>query len=66
MRCKNPCCNILKIKKCEKNKDISMIQQAINHYEHGVKYDIFSEPVTTYAKLAIEALKEKLEILEGK
>ncbi len=60
MRCKTPCCNILKIKKCEKNKDISMIQQAINHYEYGVKCDIFSEPVTTYAKLAIEALKNQI------
>lgn len=52
MRRKTPC--------CEKNKDISMIQQAINHYEYGVKCDIFSEPVTTYAKLAIEALKKQI------
>ena len=36
-----------------------LVEQAISHFEHGVSHDIFSEPVTTYAKLAIEALKKE-------
>lgn len=37
-----------------------MIQEAINHYEYGVSHDIFSEPVTTYAKLSVAALKKQM------
>lgn len=37
------------------------IQDAINHFQYGIDHDIFSEPVTTYAKLAIEALKRRLK-----
>lgn len=36
-----------------------LVKQAISHFLYGVSHDIFSEPVTTYAKLAIEALKKK-------
>ena len=36
-----------------------LVKQAISHFEYGVSHDIFSEPVTTYAKLAIEALKKE-------
>ena len=36
-----------------------LIKQAISHFSYGVSHDIFSEPVTTYAKLAIEALKKE-------
>lgn len=36
-----------------------LVQQAISHFWYGVSHDIFSEPVTTYAKLAIEALKKE-------
>jgi hypothetical protein len=32
-------------------------EDAINHFEYGVSHDIFSEPVTTYAKMAIAALR---------
>ena len=32
------------------------IEEAINHFKYGITHDIFSEPVTTYAKLAVEAL----------
>ena len=39
-----------------------MIEQAISHFLYGVSHDIFSEPVTTYAKLAIEALEKEKEI----
>lgn len=38
-----------------------MVKQAISHFEYGVSHDIFSEPVTTYAKLAIEALEKEKE-----
>lgn len=41
-------------KKSEKIKD------AIRHFEYGISHDIFSEPVTSYAKLAIESLKKEL------
>ena len=34
------------------------VKQAISHFRYGVSHDIFSEPVTTYAKLAIEALEK--------
>ena len=36
-----------------------LVKQAISHFRYGVSHDIFSEPVTTYAKLAIEALKKE-------
>lgn len=35
------------------------IEKAIDHYQYGISHDIFSEPVTTYAILAITALREK-------
>ena len=38
-----------------------LVKQAISHFRHGVSHDIFSEPVTTYAKLAIEALKKEID-----
>ena len=38
-------------------EDVS-IQDAINHFKYGVSHNIFSEPVTSYAKLAIKALKQ--------
>ena len=38
-------------------EDIS-INDAINHFKYGISHDIFSEPVTSYAKLAIKALKK--------
>ena len=36
-----------------------LVEQAVSHFWYGISHDIFSEPVTTYAKLAIEALKKK-------
>ena len=38
-----------------------LVKQAILHFRHGVSHDIFSEPVTTYAKLAIEALIKEID-----
>ena len=40
-----------------KAKKVS-IEDAINHFEYGISHDIFSEPVTSYAKLAVEALEK--------
>lgn len=37
------------------------IKEAIAYYEQGINQDIFSEPVITYAKLAVEALKKELD-----
>ena len=39
-----------------------LVKQAISHFRYGVSHDIFSEPVTTYAKLAIEALKKANDV----
>lgn len=36
------------------------IQDAINHYKYGISHDIFSEPVTSYAKMAAEALEKQI------
>lgn len=36
-----------------------LVKQAISHFWYGVSHDIFSEPVTTYAKLAIDALEKE-------
>ncbi len=33
-------------------------QEAIKHYRYGITHDIYKEPVTTYAKLSIQALEE--------
>ena len=37
----------------------NLVKQAISHFWYGVSHDIFSEPVKTYAKLAIEALEKE-------
>ena len=37
-----------------------LVKQAISHFWYGVSHNIFSEPVTTYAKLAIEALEKQI------
>ena len=31
-------------------------KEAIKYYEYGITHDIFKEPVTSYARLAIESL----------
>ncbi len=36
------------------------IESAINHFNHGVTHDIFREPVTSYAKMAVEALEKQI------
>lgn len=41
-------------------RDYISIEDAITHFKHGITHDIFSEPVTTYAKMAIEALEKQV------
>jgi hypothetical protein len=41
------------------------IERAVEHYRYGITHDIFSEPVTTYAKLAVDALREQAERSKG-
>jgi hypothetical protein len=41
------------------------IDKAIEHFHYGITHDIFSEPVTTYARLAVDALREKQERQKG-
>ena len=36
------------------------IKKAIEHYNYGISHDIFSEPVTSYAKMAVDALEKQL------
>ena len=40
--------------------DTKKIQEAISHFQYGVSHGIFKEPVTSYASLAIKALKKEL------
>ena len=44
----------------EKGRESVKIEDAISYYKHGISHDIFSEPVISYAKLAIEALEKQL------
>ena len=36
------------------------VQDAVSHYKYGISHDIFSEPVTTYAKMSVEALEKQI------
>ena len=36
------------------------VKRAIEHYRYGVSNDIFSEPVTIYAELAVKALEKQI------
>lgn len=44
------------------NKEVNtnMIREAIAYYKYGITHDIFQEPVTSYAKLAIDALNKQI------
>lgn len=35
-------------------------EEAIDHYKYGISHDIFKEPVTSYAKLAVVALDKQI------
>jgi hypothetical protein len=36
------------------------IKKAIEHYNYGISHDIFSEPVTSYARLAVDSLEKQI------
>lgn len=36
------------------------IQKAIEHFKYGINCDIFSEPVRSYAKMAVLALEKQI------
>lgn len=44
-----------------KRSNTATIEDAVNHFKYGISHDIFSEPVISYAKLAIEALEKEIE-----
>lgn len=44
----------------EEAKQNVTIKEAISHYNYGINYDIFKEPVTSYAKMAVEALEKQI------
>ena len=44
-------------KKARKNVSI---KDAISHFKYGISHDIFSEPVMSYAKLAVDALEKQV------
>ena len=46
----------------EMKKDLD---EAIAHFDYGLKHDIFSEPVTTYATMAVSALMLIRDINRG-
>ena len=37
-----------------------VMEEAISHFRHGITHDLFTEPVATYARLAIEALESQI------
>ena len=43
-----------------RNKKRITIEDAINHFKYGISRDIFSEPVTSYAKMAVESLEKQI------
>lgn len=45
-------------KRAKKSVDIN---DAISYFKYGISRDIFSEPVITYAKLAIDALEKQFK-----
>ena len=52
-------CHFYKSVREDAKKNIT-IQDAINHFKYGISHDIFSEPVTTYAEMAIAALEKQV------
>ena len=38
-------------------EDVS-IEKAIEYFKYGISHDIFKEPVTSYAKMAVKALEK--------
>ena len=49
----------------ERRHSMNETKKAIEHFHYGITHDIFSEPVKTYARLAVEALREQAERSRG-
>lgn len=41
---------------------IELKKKAIVHFKYGISHDIYSEPVLSYAKLAVEALEKQIPL----
>lgn len=54
-------CNFYPEVRAKAKKEIT-IEDAINHFKYGISHDIFSEPVTTYAEMAVKALKKQIAL----
>lgn len=39
---------------------MKLIEEAIQHYKYGITHDIFAEPVTSYARRSVMALKKQV------
>lgn len=46
-------------------EEVELRKAAIEHYEYGIDHDLFREPVATYARMAVAALKQQNEKTEG-
>ena len=44
----------------ENAKKSVTIKDAISHFKYGISHDIFKEHVTSYAKMAVDALEEMI------
>ena len=42
-------------------RDVISVESAIAHFKYGISHDIFKEPVTSYARMAVEALENDEE-----
>lgn len=52
-------CTEYEYKRNKNTKEIS-VKDAIGHFVYGINYDIFKEPVTSYAKIAVDALRKQI------
>lgn len=43
-------------------RDDINVENAIAHFKYGITHDIYSEPVTSYAKMAVEALEKQISV----
>ena len=45
----------------KRGRESIKIEDAIQHFKYGISHDIYSEQVTSYAKLAVKALEKQLK-----
>ena len=44
----------------KRGRECIKLEDAIRHFKYGINHDIYSEPVTTYVKMAVKALEKQL------